>query len=87
MRGSCGPCLAPGDLCDGASGGGDLVVSGARSALPLAASGIGAMRLLKRRLNMIMRRDNSAVAFIGRVLGRAWPGSYLAALVPYLGTD
>jgi beta-lactamase regulating signal transducer with metallopeptidase domain len=30
-------------------------LAGARSALPLAASGIGAMRLLKRRLNMIMR--------------------------------
>jgi beta-lactamase regulating signal transducer with metallopeptidase domain len=30
-------------------------LSGARCALPLAASGIGPMRLLKRRLNMIMR--------------------------------
>ena len=32
-------------------------------------------------------RDNSAVAFIGWLLGRAGPGSHLAAVVPYLGTE
>jgi beta-lactamase regulating signal transducer with metallopeptidase domain len=49
-------------------------LSGARSALPLAASGIGAMHLLKRRLNMIMRgttpRSLSAVGSLA-VLGLA----------------
>src|SRR5712671_6520987 len=60
-----GAAFPGGDLCAGVGGNSDFL-SQSRSALPVAASGIGQVHFLRRRLTMILRgRTPKALSSVG----------------------